>query len=125
MVHAVMAHRQTQVDRSLGIGLAQGLIGAQHPPRQMRQTKSYQDLKYSMWALNTFFFCAIFMCIHTGDLWAMIPISGIYMLLLNWLAELEDNGTIDNTERPGSYDNYHSNRLCNDKSSDLDNTEAR
>lgn len=55
----------------------------------------------------------------------MIPISGIYMLLLNWLAELEDNGTIDNTERPSSSHNHYGDWVLDDKSSDLDNTEAR
>ena len=94
-------------------------------PRQMRQTKSKQNLKYSMWALNCFFFAAIFAAIRTGDLWTIIPISALFMLLHHWLAESEDYGTIDNTERPSSSDNHYSDWVLDDTHSDLDNTETR
>ena len=75
--------------------------------------------------LNLFFFAVIFAAIHTGDLFTLIPISCIYMLLLNWLAETEINGSDYYTERPSSFDLDSSYGLADDTHSDLDNSTTR
>jgi hypothetical protein len=54
----------------------------------------------------------------------IIPITIIFMLLHYWLAETEDNGTDNYTQRPGSYDNNYYNRLADDTHSDLDNSKT-
>jgi|694.fasta_scaffold04955_56 hypothetical protein len=77
-----------------------------------------------MWILNLYFFVVIFAAIRTGDLWMIIPITIIFMLLHYWLAETEDNGTDNYTQRPGSYDNNYYNRLADDTHSDLDNSKT-
>jgi len=77
-----------------------------------------------MWMLNLFFFAVIFAALRTGDLWMIIPITAVFMLLHTWLAETEDNGTDNTTERPSGNDYYSSDRLADDKSSDLDNSKT-
>lgn len=74
--------------------------------------------------LNTYFFFIIFAAIRTGDLIALIPIAAIFMLLHSWLAETDTNGTDYTTEGPSSHDNYYSDWLDDDTSSDLDNTKT-
>lgn len=74
----------------------------------------------TMWALNSFFFLAIFAGIRTGDLWAILPVSVTYILLLTWLENDSDNSN----KRTTSSDHYSSDRLLDDTHSDLDNTET-
>lgn len=78
-----------------------------------------------MWMLNTYFFVMIWAAIRTGQLWTMIPITVIFMLLHYWLADEEEHGTDNRTERPSSYDTDHIHGLLDDTHSDLDNTKAR
>ena len=78
-----------------------------------------------MWALNVFFFVVIFAAIRTGDLLSILPISVIYIILLNWLTESEDNnGTCTNTERPSSRDYYHVHWVLDNSNDHLDNTKT-
>lgn len=50
------------------------------PPRQ--------TAKYSMWALNTFFIFIIFVAIRQGNLYSIIPVSTVYIYLLNLWEQL-------------------------------------
>ena len=76
-----------------------------------------------MWALNVFFFVVIFAAMRTGDLLSILPISVIYIILLNWLTESEDNnGTDYTTETPSSRDYYHVHWVLDNSNDHLDNT---
>ena len=77
-----------------------------------------------MWALNCFFFCVIFAALRTGDLLSILPVSVVYIVLLNWLTEEDKDGTDYVTERPSSHDNHTDNWILDDTHSNLDNTKT-
>lgn len=77
-----------------------------------------------MWMLNTYWFFIILTAIRTGELWTMTVIIPVYMLLLHWLTEEDDNGTNTTTERPHSSTDDHVHWVDYDTLSDMDNSKT-
>ena len=75
-----------------------------------------------MWLADLYMFVCIWMAISTGQLITVIPLSVIYIWLLNMRENL--NGIDYHTERPSSHDNHSDNWILDDTDNNLDNTKG-